>query len=127
MRGLTAWSARIAYRLALVAGEKAANPNTRSARRELRAALEPEADRPSPPEGISDLCSVLFAPTFDQETRWYNTQATLDCAFENARAAGNQRIAALSRLQLARSALAEDYARYRRRAGMFLPRLIRGR
>jgi protein-S-isoprenylcysteine O-methyltransferase Ste14 len=27
---------------------------------------------------------------------------------------------------LARSALAEDYARYRRRAGIFLPRLIRG-
>ena len=100
-------SARIAYRIALVAGQGAANPNARSARRELRAAIEPEMDRPSPPPGMNDLCAVLFARSIDRETRWYTTQASLDCAFANSRLAGDYRIAALSRLQLARNALAE--------------------
>lgn len=105
--GATDLSARIAYRLALVVGQSTANPNTRSARRTVRAAMDDKAERPAPPLGVDAACGILFQDTFNDEPSWYAAQYSLNCAAAHSRQVGDREIGALAQLQIARTTIAE--------------------
>jgi CHAT domain-containing protein len=111
-------AARIAYRLALAVNQKTANPDTRSAKRRMRAAFEPSVELPTAAPAFSQACGEVFAPAFGEFSTWYAAQASLDCAVANADATGAHELAALSRLQIARTTLVEAERRPTSRAAL---------